>query len=745
VKVLFTGIQPTGDIHIGNYFGAIRNWVDLQREYFSYISIVDLHAVTIPYEPSEMPSRISELALTLYACGIDMEKTMLFVQSEVPGHADLTWLFNTITPLGELERMTQFKDKAEQFRKTVNVGLLDYPVLQAADILIYKAEAVPVGQDQIQHVEFTREVARHFNSRYGDTFPECQALLTSSPKILGLDGDSKMSKSKGNTIGILETPEAIWKKLAPAKTDPARIKRTDPGTPEKCTLFSYHGLVTPQAERDEVARQCRSAGIGCLDCKKTLHKNLMAVLDPIRERYTEKQRGERPPRGERGILPPRCGGDHTGGQGENGLEESMENIEPRLEELVVENLGEPKIPSSLGLSTVYGDDLANYVDDTMSVLMHLDRDEVVKRVREGKPLPAFEMAGPRSKIYFDPSKTRAAIVTCGGLCPGINNVIRTLVMQLHYRYCVKTIYGITYGFRGFIPRFGYEPIELTPTRVNDIHEKGGSILSSSRGEQDCGEIVDCLERMNVSLLFAIGGDGTLRGAGEIVKVVRERGLKISVIGIPKTVDIRSAHTEAIGAPNGIGIVKVMGRMSGFIAANAALAMSEVNFVLIPEVHFALEGPAGLYKLLEDRLRKRNHAVIIVAEGAGQEYVTDTSGKLDESGNPILGDIGIFLKSQIKKYFKEKTDIYVNIKYIDPSYMVRSVPANAHDSIFCMQLAQNAVHAGMAGKTDIIIGHWNGQFTHVPIPLATSQRKQLSPEDPLWLSVLEGTGQPARIG
>ncbi len=287
VKVLFTGIQPTGEIHIGNYFGAIRNWVDLQREYRSFVSIVDLHALTIPYEPADMPGRVFDLAATLYACGIDREKTMLFVQSEVPGHADLTWLFNTITPLGELERMTQFKDKAAQFRKTVNVGLLDYPVLQAADILIYKAEAVPVGQDQVQHVEFTREVARHFNSRYGDTFPECQALLTATPRIAGLDGDAKMSKSKGNTIGVLETPEAVWAKLAPAKTDPARIKRTDPGTPAKCNLFSYHQLVTPQAERDEIARQCSSAGMGCLDCKKALHKNLMAVLNPIRERHGE--------------------------------------------------------------------------------------------------------------------------------------------------------------------------------------------------------------------------------------------------------------------------------------------------------------------------------------------------------------------------------------------------------------------------------------------------------------------------
>jgi tryptophanyl-tRNA synthetase len=216
-----------------------------------------------------------------------MKSTTLFVQSEVPGHADLTWIFNTITPLGELERMTQFKDKREQFRSSVNVGLLDYPVLQAADILIYKGEVVPVGEDQVQHVEFTREVARHFNARYGDTFPECEALLTSAPRVLGLDGDAKMSKSKGNSIGILETPEQIWAKVAPAKTDPARVRRTDPGTPEKCTIWSYHLLVTKEPELTEIHNGCTTAGIGCIDCKKRFHANLMKVLDPIRTRYGE--------------------------------------------------------------------------------------------------------------------------------------------------------------------------------------------------------------------------------------------------------------------------------------------------------------------------------------------------------------------------------------------------------------------------------------------------------------------------
>lgn len=286
MKVLFTGIQPTGLLHIGNYYGAIRNWVELQYKYESYISVVDLHAITIEYDPKEMRNNSFDLALGLFACGIDLEKTHLFIQSEVPGHTELTWIFNSITPLGELERMTQFKDKARQHRKNVNVGLLDYPVLQAADILIYKGEVVPVGEDQVQHVEFTREVARRFNARYGDTFPECQAELTATPRIMGIDGDAKMSKSKGNFIGILETREEIWQKLAPAPTDPARVKRSDPGTPEKCNIYSYHRLATPEPELSEyVADGCRTAGIGCLDCKRKLLDNLMKVLDPIRERY----------------------------------------------------------------------------------------------------------------------------------------------------------------------------------------------------------------------------------------------------------------------------------------------------------------------------------------------------------------------------------------------------------------------------------------------------------------------------
>ncbi len=441
----------------------------------------------------------------------------------------------------------------------------------------------------------------------------------------------------------------------------------------------------------------------------------------------------------------------------------MECIEITKEDLRIDNLGPAAIPSPLGLSTELGDDIVNYCADSESVLYELDRDKIVAAVTKGVAVPAFEKSGPRNRIYFEPAKTRVAIVTCGGLCPGINNVIRSLVMELHYRYAVRTIFGIRYGYQGFIPKYGHEALMLTPQEVEDIHEKGGSILASSRGPQDVGQIVDCLERMNICLLFTIGGDGTLRGAEEIYREIDRRGLKIAVIGIPKTVDndiafvkktfgletafsvaaeaIRGAHTEARGAPYGVGIVKVMGRMSGFIAANAALALNEVNYVLIPEIPFDLEGEKGLFKSLESRLRSRKHAVIILAEGAGQKYVEVGEDRKDDSGNPVLGDIGIFIKTAIKKYFREQTDLYINVKYIDPSYMVRSPAANAHDSIYCMQLAQNAVHAGMAGKTGMLVGYWNDQITHVPIKLATSRRKCLSPEGTLWLNVLEATGQP----
>ena len=307
---------------------------------------------------------------------------------------------------------------------------------------------------------------------------------------------------------------------------------------------------------------------------------------------------------------------------------------------------------------------------------------------------------------------------------------------------------------------------MDPDVVDEIHEQGGSVLASSRGRQSTEDIVDCLERMNISMLFTIGGDGTLRAAHEVHAEVERRGLKISVIGIPKTIDndisyvqktfgletafsiagqaIRSAHVEATGAPHGLGLVKVMGRLSGFIAANAALALNEVNFVLIPEVPFELEGPQGLFAALERRFQRKGHAVIIVAEGAGQEHLECDASRRDLSGNPVLADIGIFLRDALIEHFRTRGPHTVSLKYIDPSYMVRAAPANAHDAIYCIQLAQNAAHAAMAGKTGMLVGSWNDFFTHVPLKLAATRRNTLSPEDPLWLNVLFATAQPARM-
>jgi 6-phosphofructokinase 1 len=384
------------------------------------------------------------------------------------------------------------------------------------------------------------------------------------------------------------------------------------------------------------------------------------------------------------------------------------------------------------------------------------------KAQDGRPL-SVEVAGPREKIFFDPSKTKAAIVTCGGLCPGINDVIRSLVMELYHRYGVRNIAGIRYGFQGMIPKFGHSLKELTPEVVKDIHTLGGSILASSRGRQDVGEMADALKRMNIDLLFCIGGDGTMRATEWITDEITRRGQNIGVIGIPKTIDndlnliqktfgfdtaisesvkaIQCAHVEAKGAPNGIGLVKIMGRQSGHIAAGAALAQSDVNFVLVPEVPFDLEGENGFLKAVEKRVRSRSHCVILVAEGAGQEHLRKENQQLetDASGNPRLLDIGYFLKVTIEEYFR-KIGLETNIKYIDPSYTIRSVPANASDSMYCGALGQYAVHAGMAGKTGMLVGLMKDEYVHLPLKMVASGTK-VDTGGNVWMRVLETTGQP----
>jgi 6-phosphofructokinase 1 len=376
----------------------------------------------------------------------------------------------------------------------------------------------------------------------------------------------------------------------------------------------------------------------------------------------------------------------------------------------------------------------------------------------------FELAGPRERLFFDPSKTTAAIVTCGGLCPGINDIIRGIVTQCHNRYGVSRVFGFRYGYQGLISRYGFTPMVLRPESVAQIHNFGGSILGNSRGHQDIGEMVDLLEEMKVDILFVVGGDGTLRGASALAAECRQRGLKKAIVGIPKTIDndimyldksfgfetafamavqaVRSTYVESTGSLNGIGLLKLMGRDSGFIACYAALAGSNVDFVLIPEVHFELEGSGGLLEALHYRVAKRRSAVVVVSEGAGQHLLPPANAK-DASGNVVYGDIGAFLRDRITASFKERRTS-TSVKYIDPSYLVRSVPANAQDNVYCSQLAQHAVHAALAGKTSMLVGRWHGAFVHLPLDMVTHGRRKVDPQGELWNSVLESTGQPARL-
>ncbi|MCC7421603.1 MAG: ATP-dependent 6-phosphofructokinase [Planctomycetaceae bacterium] len=397
-----------------------------------------------------------------------------------------------------------------------------------------------------------------------------------------------------------------------------------------------------------------------------------------------------------------------------------------------------------------------FVDDSHSILL----DDVVVQGERIEDRPALELAGPRPRLFFDPALTTLGIVTCGGLCPGLNDVIRGIVMTAWHRYGVRRILGFPYGYRGCTPQC--EPIALTPERVADIHEQGGTMLASSRGQQDVAVMAAHLASLGVDVLCVIGGDGTLRGAQALGEATRAAGHPIAVVGIPKTIDndiefidqsfgfetafsaamhaIRCAHNEARGAPNGIGLVKLMGRHSGFIACHASLATSHVNFTLIPEVPFDLDGEHGLLAALKRRLDARQHAVIVVAEGAGQSLLKNAGAARDASGNIRLGDIGTFLADRINAHFAAN-GWEATLKYIDPSYIIRSVPANPADSVFCWRLATNAVHAGMCGKTQLVIGQWHGRFVHVPIAAAIARRKQVDPQGDLWRNVLESTGQP----
>jgi 6-phosphofructokinase 1 len=430
----------------------------------------------------------------------------------------------------------------------------------------------------------------------------------------------------------------------------------------------------------------------------------------------------------------------------------------------IKTLGEPEYDSPLSKKFPASDRLFMGDERKMHFNVFADEDRPLEPCGDN----CFELAGPREKLYFDPEKSVSALITCGGLCPGLNDVIRSIVMETYYMYGSQSILGIRNGYNGLNPGKGYEPVELTPEYARDIHKIGGTVLGSSRGgTDDMDLLVDTIEKLGINILYTIGGDGTLRGAHRIAEIAKERGTDLAVIGVPKTIDndisfiqksfgfetafskaveaISSAHVEATGAPNGIGLVKLMGRHSGFIAANASLAMNDVNFLLVPEVEFDLEGDNGFLKHLEERMLRRKHAVICVAEGAGQRHLVEdkSSQKRDRSGNIVLEDIGIFLKNRIKEYFARR-GVEANLKYIDPSYIIRSTPANPADSVFCTLLGQNAVHAAMAGKTDMIVGQWNNIFTHLPIELAISRRKKLNASSGFWYSVLQATGQPVSM-
>lgn len=421
-----------------------------------------------------------------------------------------------------------------------------------------------------------------------------------------------------------------------------------------------------------------------------------------------------------------------------------------------ERLGQALLPSPLIAHWQASEQAAPFVSDDSAIPLNIED------AAAGRPTTCFEVAGARRVIYFDPARTVTGIVTCGGLCPGLNNVVRSLVLTLYHMYGVRTIHGFRYGYHGLNPANGYPPLALAPEMVSDIHEVGGTILGTSRGPEDKAVMVEYLRSLGVNILFTIGGDGTQQGSLQLQKEAARQGYELCVIGIPKTIDndilyvsktfgfdsavdcargvIDSAHTEARAVLNGIGLVRLMGRDSGFIAAGATLASGEVNYCLIPEQPFELEGPRGLLSVLEKRLSIKRHAVIVVAEGAGQDLISQSIIERDASGNIRHADIGLFLRQRIISHFGA-LNRPVNIRYIDPSYMIRGIRANTEDAVLCDLLARNAVHAAMAGITGALIGLMHDRFVHVPIELIAQGRKQVEIQGTLWKAVLSTTGQP----
>ena len=430
---------------------------------------------------------------------------------------------------------------------------------------------------------------------------------------------------------------------------------------------------------------------------------------------------------------------------------------PAPDELRVRRLGEPRFASPLS-----GPE--HFVDDSDRVLLCSSESELASFVERDEPPPSFEPAGPRAELYFEPPSTTCALVTCGGLCPGLHDVVRAIVFALHHGYRVGRVLGFRFGFQGLTREPHRPPIELDPGLVEHLHHYGGSLLGTSRGPQPVPEMVDVLADRGVDTLFAIGGDGTMRGAAALVSEIEARGLDIAVVGVPKTIDndlpwversfgfataveearaaLTGAYAEARSVWNGVGLVKLMGRHAGFIAAHATLASGQANFCLVPEVPFRLDGESGLMAQLVARLEERRHALVVVAEGAGQDLLPPLpeEERRDASGNVRLADIGAHLRRQIEEHC-EAQGIDIELKYIDPSYLIRSRPANTFDAGFAQILGQHAVHAAMAGRTELMIGLWNERFTHVPLALATSGRDRLDPKGEVWQRVLATTRQP----